>query len=30
MAGENYNDLQAFLVVARLGNFTRAAAQLGL
>lgn len=30
MAGEHYNDLQAFLVVAREGNFTRAAAQLGL
>lgn len=30
MAGENYNDLQAFLVVAQLGNFTRAAARLGL
>lgn len=30
MASENYNDLQAFLVVARLGSFTRAAAQLGL
>ena len=30
MSGENYNDLQAFLVVAREGNFTRAAAQLGL
>ncbi|HEV2621761.1 MAG TPA: LysR family transcriptional regulator [Frateuria sp.] len=30
MAGENYNDLQAFLTVAREGSFTRAAAQLGL
>jgi len=30
MSNENYNDLQAFLVVAREGNFTRAAAQLGL
>ena len=30
MAGGQYNDLQAFLVVAREGNFTRAAAQLGL
>lgn len=30
MAGENYNDLQAFLTVARAGSFTRAAAQLGL
>ncbi|WP_233842586.1 LysR family transcriptional regulator [Dyella sp. 2HG41-7] len=30
MSGENYNDLQAFLTVAREGNFTRAAAKLGL
>ncbi|QNK02210.1 LysR family transcriptional regulator [Dyella telluris] len=30
MASENYNDLQAFLAVARAGSFTRAAAQLGL
>ncbi|GLQ51844.1 LysR family transcriptional regulator [Dyella flava] len=30
MGGENYNDLQAFLTVAREGSFTRAAAQLGL
>ncbi|MBE1161994.1 LysR family transcriptional regulator [Dyella acidiphila] len=30
MSGENYNDLQAFLTVAREGSFTRAAAQLGL
>ncbi|KZV14886.1 HTH-type transcriptional regulator ptxR [Dorcoceras hygrometricum] len=30
MAGENYNDLQAFLAVVREGSFTRAAAQLGL
>jgi len=30
VAGEHYNDLQAFLVVARVGSFTRAAAQLGL
>lgn len=30
MASENYNDLQAFLAVAREGSFTRAAAQLGL
>ncbi|PWK92912.1 LysR family transcriptional regulator [Fulvimonas soli] len=30
MGGENYNDLQAFLAVAREGSFTRAAAQLGL
>jgi len=30
MSGENYNDLQAFLAVAREGSFTRAAAQLGL
>ncbi|TBR40535.1 MULTISPECIES: LysR family transcriptional regulator [Dyella] len=30
MSGENYNDLQAFLAVARAGSFTRAAAQLGL
>ncbi len=27
---ENYNDLQAFIAVAREGSFTRAAAQLGL
>ncbi|WP_232821040.1 LysR family transcriptional regulator [Dyella sp. C11] len=27
---ENYNDLQAFIAVAREGNFTRAAAKLGL
>lgn len=30
MARENFNDLQAFLVVAREGSFTRAAAQLGV
>jgi DNA-binding transcriptional LysR family regulator len=30
MSGENYNDLQAFLAVAREGSFTRAAAQLGV
>lgn len=30
MAGENYNDLLAFIAVAREGSFTRAAAQLGL
>lgn len=30
MSSENYNDLQAFLTVARAGSFTRAAAQLGL
>lgn len=30
MSSENYNDLQAFLTVAREGSFTRAAAQLGL
>jgi len=27
---ENYNDLQAFLTVARERSFTRAAAQLGI
>jgi DNA-binding transcriptional LysR family regulator len=30
MARENYNDLQAFLAVAREHSFTRAAAQLGV
>lgn len=30
MAGENLNDLLAFLTVAREGSFTRAAAQLGV
>jgi DNA-binding transcriptional LysR family regulator len=30
MARENFNDLQAFLVVARSRSFTRAAAQLGV
>lgn len=30
MARENYNDLQAFLAVARARSFTRAAAQLGV
>jgi DNA-binding transcriptional LysR family regulator len=30
MSRENFNDLQAFLVVARLGSFTKAAAQLGV
>lgn len=30
MARENYNDLQAFLAVARERSFTRAAAQLGI
>jgi DNA-binding transcriptional LysR family regulator len=30
MARENFNDLQAFLLVAKEGNFTRAAAQLGI
>lgn len=30
MARENFNDLQAFVVVAREGSFTRAAAQLGV
>lgn len=30
MAGENFNDLLAFLAVAREGSFTRAAAQLGV
>lgn len=30
MARENYNDLLAFLAVARKGSFTRAAAQLGV
>ena len=30
MARENYNDLQAFVTVAREGSFTRAAAQLGV
>ncbi|WP_035058410.1 LysR family transcriptional regulator [Andreprevotia chitinilytica] len=30
MARENFNDLQAFLIVAREGSFTRAAAQLGV
>ena len=30
MAGENLNDLLAFLAVAREGSFTRAAAQLGV
>lgn len=30
MARENFNELQAFLVVAREGSFTRAAAQLGV
>lgn len=30
MARENFNDLQAFLQVAREGSFTRAAAQLGV
>ena len=30
MVGENYNDLQAFLTVAREGSFTRAAARLGI
>jgi len=30
MRRENFNDLQAFLVVARAGSFTKAAAQLGV
>lgn len=30
MARENFNDLQAFVAVAREGSFTRAAAQLGV
>src|SRR5579871_6033128 len=30
MARENFNDLQAFLAVARSRSFTRAAAQLGV
>ncbi|NJB79295.1 LysR family transcriptional regulator [Xanthomonas arboricola] len=30
MARENFNELQAFVLVAREGSFTRAAAQLGL
>ncbi|KIF82421.1 LysR family transcriptional regulator [Noviherbaspirillum autotrophicum] len=30
MARENFNDLQAFMVVAREGSFTRAAARLGV
>jgi DNA-binding transcriptional LysR family regulator len=30
MPGENFNDLQAFMVVARSRSFTRAAAQLGV
>lgn len=30
MARENFNDLQAFVIVAREGSFTRAAAQLGV
>ncbi|MFZ6677808.1 LysR family transcriptional regulator [Undibacterium sp. Tian12W] len=30
MQRENFNDLQAFIVVAREGSFTRAAAQLGV
>lgn len=30
MARENFNDLQAFLIVAREGSFTRAAVQLGV
>jgi DNA-binding transcriptional LysR family regulator len=30
VSAENYNDLQAFIAVARAGSFTRAAAQIGL
>jgi DNA-binding transcriptional LysR family regulator len=30
VALENYNDLLAFVTVARAGSFTRAAAQLGV
>lgn len=30
MAGENYNELAAFVMVARERSFTRAAAQLGV
>ena len=30
MARENFNDLQAFLLVAREGSFTRAARQIGV
>jgi DNA-binding transcriptional LysR family regulator len=30
MARENFNDLLAFITVAREGSFTRAAAQLGV
>jgi DNA-binding transcriptional LysR family regulator len=30
MAREHFNDLQAFLAVAREGSFTRAAAQFGV
>jgi DNA-binding transcriptional LysR family regulator len=30
MRRENFNDLQAFLVVARVGSFTKAAGQLGI
>ena len=30
MPRENYNDLLAFLAIAREGSFTRAAAQLGV
>lgn len=30
MPRENYNDLLAFVMVAREGSFTRAAAQLGV
>ena len=30
MAHENFNDLLAFVIVAREGSFTRAAAQLGV
>jgi DNA-binding transcriptional LysR family regulator len=30
MSGENFNDLVAFIAVARQGSFTRAAAQIGV
>lgn len=30
MARRNFNDLQAFVIVAREGSFTRAAALLGI
>lgn len=30
MPGDNFNDLLAFITVAREGSFTRAAAQLGV